>query len=179
MNKEKYFELRKYEKEYAIYNNQYKQLKYLLLKKGYRIFFKTNESIQAFRRIDEYYRNICTRVDSAERKFNAIRRDLSKECNHELLIANKNYCVCALCREKLKTKSIIDGNHLFIESEECLLYPEISDKIYEAVDYAIENDIENIDDFINILIVKLEEVENVYKYYEGLSEEVKVRRKVR
>lgn len=179
MNKEKYFELRKYEKEYAIYNNQYKQLGYLLLKKGYRRFFKTNESIEAFRRIEEYYNNICTRVNCVERKYKIAKMDLGEECNHELLIANKDFFVCTLCRKSFNKLDSIDDNSLFIESKKCLLYPEISYKIYEAVDYAIENDIENTDDFINILKIKIEEVEKEYKYYEGLSEEVKVRRKVR
>lgn len=134
MNKELYLQFRKLEKE----ENKILELQekiYGLL--NYQNYFKTKESEQALKKLEEYILLLKKRI--REIPLFESEEELKNVCIHEIILKDCFGTTCALCRKNFPDSYEHKG--IIIELENYQFCEELLNAIYRTIDYIIENDL--------------------------------------
>ena len=175
MNKEKYLEIKKLEIEESECRTKRKKLESFLNKYKYYIdSFKSIESREAIRRIKRYIAYLSEKPFLLSEVSERLIKEYRKECSHDIIFEEKDNYYCPLCRRYVKSEEIPYGALIItVEAIYNLESPVQCEAIYKAIDYILENNLENNVDAVRIALEKI----IPHMFYSISREEYKVRRK--
>lgn len=139
MNKELFLNYKEARKEWKDYENQICMISDLLT--YCEKCLKSSESIEALRKIKDYYLNLYNNKNVIYGRYKISMHNFQKECNHDIVIQYDNYFRCAICDLEISEKSMNKGvDMISVELFYSVFSLELEQLILEIIDDLILND---------------------------------------
>ena len=183
MNKEKYFEIRKLEKENSDYYRVINKINVFFESyKDYTNYFQSQEVLSAIKKIRDYTNLLEKKATVIGKKIEILFTEYQKECKHEIAFYDSrdisdgdDKYYCPLCRRHVKNNDVFEGALIFdVDTIFNCESPSQFSSLYDAIDYIITNNLgDNVTQVVDVLQKFISN-----KYFYDVQKHFKVRRKL-